>query len=217
MKKTAIILGASGLTGSLLLDKLLMDDHYAKIKVFSRNRLEKNHPKIEELVGDLLSLDSFSADFLGDEIFCCIGTTAKKTPDKTTYKAIDYGIPVQAAKIAKENGIPFFAVVSAMGANANSSIFYNKTKGEMENGVMKANIPFTYILRPSLILGRRNEKRLAESVAMTLFEKLSFLFVGPFKKFRPNPAENIAQTLWEIAQKRPPSKIILAEEINQIA
>lgn len=215
MEKTAIMLGATGLTGSELLKKLLDDKSYKNVKVFGRRKLEIDHPKLEQFIGDLFKLEKFSKHFIGDEVFCCIGTTAKKTPDKVVYKAIDFGIPVQAAKLSKENDIPFFAVVSAMGANKKSNIFYNKTKGEMEEGVLAQHIPFTYILRPSLILGKRNEKRLAESWAMTLFEKLSFLFVGPFKKYRPNPAENIARNMWEIAQKRPASKIILAEEINQ--
>lgn len=215
MEKTAIILGASGLTGSELLNKLLEDKRYKNVKVFGRRKLEINHSKLEQFTGNLFELEEFSNKFTGDEVFCCIGTTAKKTPDKTEYKAIDFGIPVQAAKLSKKNNIPFFSVVSAMGANKKSNIFYNKTKGEMEEGVMAQHIPFTYILRPSLILGKRNEKRLIESWAMILFEKLSFLFVGPFKKYRPNPAENIARTMWQIAQKRPSSRIILAEEINQ--
>jgi uncharacterized protein YbjT (DUF2867 family) len=215
MEKTAIILGATGLTGSELLNQLLGDNSYQKVKVFGRKKLEINHPKLEQYIGDLFKLREFSKNFKGDEVFCCIGTTAKKTPDKTVYKAIDCGIPVQAAKLTQENNIPFFAVVSAMGANKKSNIFYNKTKGEMEEGVLAQNIPFTYILRPSLILGKRNEKRLAESWAITLFEKLGFLFVGPFNKYLPNSASNIAKTMWKVAQKRPSSRIILAEEINQ--
>ncbi len=215
MEKTAIILGATGLTGSELLNQLLGDIGYHKVKVFGRKKLDINHPKLEQYIGDLFKLEEFSKIFKGDEVFCCIGTTAKKTPDKTVYKAIDCGIPVRAARLTKENNIPFFAVVSAMGANSKSNIFYNKTKGEMEEGVLAQHIPFTYILRPSLILGKRNEKRWAESLAITLFEKLSFLFVGPFKKYRPNPAGNIAKTMWRVAQKRPSSKIILAKEINQ--
>ncbi|MFD1315622.1 NAD(P)H-binding protein [Namhaeicola litoreus] len=217
MDKTAIILGASGLTGSELLKILLEDESYTKVKVFGRSRLEENHPKLEQFIGDLFKLEEFSQSFKADEVFCCIGTTAKKTPDKTIYKAIDYGIPVNAASLAKLNDINFFAVVSAMGANAKSNIFYNKTKGEMEQEVLKVNIPFTYILRPSLILGKRNEKRLAESWAKTLFEELSFIFMGPLKKYRPNPAENIAQKMRQLAQNRPPSKIIFAEEINEVA
>ncbi len=126
--KTAIILGATGLTGGLLLDKLINDDNYQRIKVFSRKSTGKTSSKVKEFIGDLLLLNKFKADFIADEVFCCIGTTSKKTKDKSVYKSIDYGIPVTAAELAKANGIETFIVVSAMGANKNSSVFIIKPK-----------------------------------------------------------------------------------------
>ncbi|WNH10310.1 NAD(P)H-binding protein [Thalassobellus suaedae] len=147
MKKTAIILGATGLTGHVLLEKLLKDDRYETIKLFSRTKIEGLPNKVKQFIGNLLELDQFKADFTADEVYCCIGTTAKKTPNKTLYKQIDYGIPVTAAKLSKENNIPTFLVVSAMGANKKSSVFYNKTKGEMEHDVLQQNIKHTFILK----------------------------------------------------------------------
>ena len=140
MKKTAIILGATGLTGSIVLHKLMKDDWCSTIKLFSRSKIEGLPSHVIQFVGDLLKLEYFKADFTGDEVFCCIGTTAKKTPDKTTYKQIDYGIPVTAAKLAKQNNIATFIVISALGADKNSSMFYNKTKGEMEHDLIAQNI-----------------------------------------------------------------------------
>jgi uncharacterized protein YbjT (DUF2867 family) len=162
-KKTAIILGGTGLTGRLLLSKLIADESYTSIKLFSRKESENSSPKIKEFIGDILQLEQFKSDFTADEVFCCIGTTSAKTKDRTVYTAIDFGIPFTAAKLAAENGIPTFLVMSSMGANAKSNIFYSRTKGEMEQAVLNQKIPNTYILRPSLILGDRDEKRFGES------------------------------------------------------
>ena len=169
MGKTAIIIGASGLTGSILLEKILIDDRYETIKLFSRKKIEGLPLKVIQHTGNLLELERFKVEFTGDEVYCCIGTTTKKTPDKTIYKAIDYGIPVAAAKLSKENSIKTFVVVSALGANAKSSIFYNKTKGEMERDVLAQNIVNTYILQPSIIGGNRKEKRIGEKLGLLIF------------------------------------------------
>jgi len=108
MKKTAIILGASGLTGTTLLQKLIEDDRYDSIKLFSRSKMEGLPNKVSQFIGDLLKLEQYKVDFSADEVYCCIGTTSKKTPNKALYKQIDYGIPVTAAKLSKENNINTF-------------------------------------------------------------------------------------------------------------
>ena len=128
MKKTAIILGATGLTGNILLQKLIEDDRYESIKLFSRSKIENLPNKATQFIGDLLKLEQFKTDFKADEVYCCIGTTKAKTTDKQKYKQIDYGIPVTAAKLSKENNINTFLVVSALGANANSAVFTTKQK-----------------------------------------------------------------------------------------
>ena len=153
--KTAIILGATGLTGSILLRKLIEDDRYRKIKVFTRNHVKFKHEKIEEYLIDLFELDQFHNLFTADEVYCCIGTTKQKTPDKELYRKVDFCIPATAAKLSQKNKIETFQVISAMGANENSRIFYNRIKGEMEGAVMERHISNTYILRPSLIGGER--------------------------------------------------------------
>lgn len=160
--KTAIILGATGLTGGVLLDLLLKDERYEQIKLFTRSRTGLKNPKIEEYLIDLFEMEQFKNLFQADEVYCCVGTTQKKTPDKDTYRQIDFGIPATAAKMAAENGIEVFLVISAMGANQNSRIFYNRTKGEMEGAVLDAKISKTHILRPALISGDREESRPAE-------------------------------------------------------
>ena len=218
MKKTAIILGASGLTGGLLLEKLLVDDRYETIKLFSRSRIEGLPNKVQQYIGNLLELEHFKNDFTADEVYCCIGTTAKKTPDKTMYKNIDYGIPVAAAILAKENGIPTYLVVSAMGANKKSSVFYNRTKGEMEQDVVNQGIPNTSILRPSLIGGDREERRVLEKIGLVLFKAIQPLFIGPLKKYKIINAESIAQAMLNLANTTSNTDVIItSNDIEQLA
>ena len=211
--KTAIILGATGLTGSTLLEKLITDSSFEKIKLFSRSSVHNNSPKIEEHLIDMFQLENYSEAFKADVVFCCIGTTKSKTPDNETYKKIDYGIPVTAAKLAKQNGIETFIVISALGADENSSIFYNKTKGEMQRDILKQNIQNTYILQPSLIVGDRDESRFGEKVA-TFFMK-TFGFLVP-KKYKMIKAETIAEAMQVLAKEGYSKQIITSEKIKDI-
>lgn len=218
MHKTAIILGATGLTGSLLLNKLIDDDAYTCIKLFSRKPSGHSSPKIKEFIGDMLHLENFKADFIADEVFCCIGTTAAKTKDKEMYKAIDMGIPTAAAKLSKQNNIPVFLVISAMGANAKSNIFYNRTKGQMEEAVLSQQIPVTHILRPSLIIGNRSEIRMGEKMAAWMMKILNPLFFGKLKKYRSIKAETIATAMHLLTKtKSQMPTIIESDRIQQIA
>jgi len=218
MKKTAIILGATGLTGSILLEKLIHDNRYDCIKLFSRKKIEGLPKKVQQFIGDVLKLENFKNDFKANEVFCCIGTTAKKTPNKETYKSIDYGIPVSAAKLSKLNNIPIFMVVSAMGVNAKSSVFYNKTKGEMEHDVLLQNIKNTFILRPSIIGGNRKESRLLEKIGLVVFKRIQPLFVGKLKQYKIIEAEEIAQAMVNLANiKTSEEKIITSDKIREIS
>ncbi len=215
-QKTAIILGATGLTGNLLLEKLIDDPNYTTIKVFTRRKTNNASLKIKEYVIDVFALENHKTDFTADEVFCCIGTTASKTKDKSIYKKIDFGIPTTAAKLAKENNIETFVVVSAMGANKNSRVFYNKTKGEMEEAVLNQKIKHTYILRPSLIKGDRKESRLGEIFGNLLANIINPLLIGNLKKYRSISADSIAQTMQIIVKNKPLSTILLSDEIQQI-
>jgi uncharacterized protein YbjT (DUF2867 family) len=213
---TALILGATGLTGSLLLKRLIADERYSKIKLFSRRSSDVNSPKVKEFTGEILNLENFKNDFTGDEVYCCIGTTTAKTSDKNLYREIDYGIPTKAAMIARQNNIPTFMVVSAIGANAKSKIFYNKTKGEMEQDVLKQGIPNTFILRPSLITGNRGEKRLGEQIGSAIMNLMNPLMIGRFRKYRSVNADCIAAAMVNLAQSGYHENIIESDKIKEI-
>jgi len=217
VKKTAIVLGATGLTGGLLLNKLLDDKRYDLIKVFSRKATGIKHKRIKEYLGDIIDLESFEKEFYADEVFCCIGTTASKTPSKDIYRSIDFGIPVKAAKLCIKNGISSFLVLSSLGANSKSNVFYNKTKGEMEQEVIKQGVKNTYILRPSMILGKRNENRSGEKIGKFLMQSFQFIFIGKLKKYKAIEADKIAKTMIYLANTKPSIQIIESDKIEELS
>lgn len=217
MGKSAIILGATGLTGNLLLKMLLVDDRYAEIIVFGRNSCKITHPKLTEYIIDLFQLENYSSKFKADEVFCCIGTTKSKTSDKKIYTKIDYGIPVAAAKLCKLNNIATFVVISALGARKKSKIFYNRTKGKMEAEVLKQEILNTYILQPSLITGEREEFRLGEYLFKKIMALLKpILQLGELKRYRPIHPETIAKCMIWIVNNPKTSGRIKSAEIQKI-
>lgn len=216
MPKTAILLGATGLTGGILLNMLLEDERYSSIKIFGRNSCNIQHKKLEETITDLLQLETVRDQFKGDVVFCCIGTTKAKTKDENLYTKIDKGIPVSAAKLAKENGIETFIVVSAIGANPDSRISYNRIKGEMEDGVLKQKINHTYILQPSLIKGPRQENRLGEKIAGFFMKIFKPVMLGDLRKFRAISASTISRSMLWLDNNAYDKKRIVSDEIKEI-
>lgn len=214
MSKTAIILGSTGLTGGFLLQKLLADPSYDRIRLFSRSSSLIKHEKIEEYIVDLFRLEDISDHFKGDVVFSCIGTTKLKTPDKELYRKIDIDIAVAAATLCKQNDITNFIVVSAIGADPNSSIFYNKTKGEMEQDVLKLQLEHCYFLQPSLIGGKRVEKRFGEQIAKILMRLFEFLIPKKYKIIHP---ETIADAMIWLANHSYPDVRISSDKIKEIA
>lgn len=194
--KKALLLGATGLTGAALLQLLLASENYQQVTVIGRTSCKVQHPKLTEVLGDLLVLDLLEAHFATAEVFVCIGTTKSKTPNNELYYKIDYGIPVTAARLASNAGVRHFQVVSAMGANAQSAVFYNRTKGQMEAEVLRANIPETFLIRPSLITGPRKETRFGEGIAVGLFNLINPLLP---KNYQSIAAATIAQAMFNLA------------------
>ena len=216
-KESAILLGATGLVGSHLLRRLLDDEHYNQVKVFSRRGLDISHPKLTEAIVDLFKLEDYQDQFMADVVFVCIGTTKKKTPDLDVYRKVDFGFPSTAARLASRNGIKKFLVVSALGADAGSRIFYSRTKGEMEEAVINEKIPKTHIFQPSLITGEREESRLGESVGEKLMSVFNPLLFGSWKKFRSIKASTIAASMHMVARHGFYSNRIPSDEIQDIA
>ena len=197
--KKAIVLGATGLVGNPLTRRLLEDQQYGEVLVFTRRPTGLSHGKLNEIRADLLSLQAQKPVFKADVVFCCVGTTTANTPDKEGYRKVDYGIPVTVAQLCRENGIPAYQVISSLGASEKSPFFYNRLKGEMEAAVLGYALEETHILQPSLIGGRRKEVRKGERFAQGLMRFLDPLLLGPLANYRMIQPEDIAQAMHYLA------------------
>lgn len=161
--KKAIIFGASGFVGSYLLQYLLASDIYNEVVVVVRKPLATQHSKITTLIATTDTLNEIANDLIADDIFIALGTTKKKTPDLKEYYKIDHDYPVLAAKLCKQHGAQKLLMVSAVGANTKSKVFYVRTKGEAERDLIDTNYTQTHIFRPSMIMGERTEYRSSRS------------------------------------------------------
>lgn len=195
MEKKAVLLGASGLIGESLLEQLLSDIHYKEVLAVGRKKLERQHPKLKQLVVDFDKLNDYASEIQGDVIFCCLGTTKSKTPDQVQYKKIDYQYPLNAAAIAQINGIEQYHLVSALGANPSSSIFYTKTKGEVERDLKALPFKSIHIYQPSLLVGERKENRNMEGMMTVVMQILNPLLFSGLRKYRSIKIEKVARAM----------------------
>jgi uncharacterized protein YbjT (DUF2867 family) len=196
--KTALIVGATGLVGKNLLDLLLQSDEYNKVIVISRQALSLP-TKAELVITDYKTLQNDVDKLIADDVFCCLGTTIRKAKTKEAFKEVDFDYPLSIAKITLENGAKHFLLVSALGANANSSIFYNKVKGEIEQAISTLGFESFSVLRPSLLLGERSEQRAGEDAAK-LFYKIFGLLIP--KKYKGIEAKQVAKAMFLIANDK---------------
>jgi uncharacterized protein YbjT (DUF2867 family) len=197
--KTAAIIGATGLIGSSILNQLLKDPHYLRIKAIVRRPLDLSHPKLETVVIDFADVPAYAAAIAGSEVvFCAVGTTQQKVKgDKEAYRKVDYDIPVNAAKHCATHGVEQFLLVSSVGADSKAGNFYLKLKGEVEDAVRAMSIPSVSIFRPSMLLGNRQESRPAERVGQAMMSALSFLIPSKYKAIS---GEDVAKAM--IAQSK---------------
>lgn len=198
MNKVALIAGSSGLTGGFLLRILLEAPEYREIIAYVRKPTGIEHPKLREVVMDWEKLD---APVPADEVFCCLGTTIKKAGSQEAFRRVDYEYPLHLAELQLQGGSQQFLLVSAIGADASSSFFYSRVKGELEDALKKLGYKSLHIFQPSFIAGPRKEKRVGERIGLAIFSFISPLFIGPLKKYAPIPAEHIARAMYRSAQK----------------
>ena len=214
--KTALLFGATGLVGSHLLNLLISNNNYSKIKVFVRSSIELNDPKIEIIQTDFNNLKNHREDIKGDDCFFCIGTTKKNSPDKNEYKRVELEVPKQVAQIAKSNLVNSFVFVSSGYADPKSSGDYLKFKGLVEEELKRLNFSKLGIMRPSFLLGDRKEKRVGEKIGIFVFKLLSPLFLGPLKKMKPIHSATVAKAMIAITQNNHSKIIFESNEISEI-
>jgi len=185
--KRAIVFGSSGFVGSHLLSELLNSSDYGQVTAVARKSLNITHPRLRTVIGDYNSLAGVKSEIAADEVFIALGTTKTNSPKKAEYYQVDHEYPVLAARIAKERGAKSVFLVTAVGANPNSKVFYVRTKGETERDVIALNFEHTHIFRPSVIMGKRKENRsLSEEVLVRFWP-----VVNPFLMWKGDKYKGI--------------------------
>ena len=202
--RSTVLVGASGLVGAECLKLLLADPAFARVVILARRPLEgvSAAPKLAAHVVDFSRLEAQADLFTADQLICCLGTTISKAGSKERFRAVDFGIPLALAKLGAERGVRHFLLVSALGADARSRVFYNRVKGELEDALTALPFRSLSIVRPSLLLGDRREFRLGERIA----QHLAFLMPG---KYAAIPARDVAAALVRLAKEDAPGRRVV--------
>lgn len=200
--RTALVLGATGLVGGLCLELLLADGAWSRVTALVRRPAGRAHPRLAEVVADFDRLDERGDAFAVDDVFCCLGSTIAKAGSQEAFYRVDHDYPVAAARLASARGARRFLLVTALGADAGSRIFYNRVKGEVERDVAAFPFEGVALLRPSLILGPRDERRTGEALAQRLAPLAAPLLVGPLRRYRAIRAGAVARAMVRLARER---------------
>ncbi|MFC9542483.1 NAD(P)H-binding protein [Lysinibacillus sp. NPDC056959] len=196
--RAAIVVGATGLTGTSLVEQLCENDEYVSVTVIARRAPAFTHPKLEVKIRNLDTLEEKDIE-LAHELYCCIGTTIKKAGSREQFEKVDFEYPLTMASLAKKRGIPHMLVITAMGANEKSPFYYNRVKGKLEHDLMELGLQRLSIIRPSLLVGEREEFRLGEKAGEKVLKLAKPLLVGPLKRSRAIEASQVAKAMIVIA------------------
>ena len=200
MKRTAVIAGYSGLVGRHLLEQILESQAYREVRAVGRKAPPSVGAQtpvwIESTLDDLAGRED---ELVGDDAFCCLGTTRRTAGSKAGFERVDFHMVVDFARAAHLAGARRFFLVSAVSANPHSPFYYNRVKGRTEQAVEAIGYETVHVLRPSLLIGDRNEHRPGERLAQQLMPLLNPVLVGPFRSMRPVPAAAVAQTMLSLA------------------
>jgi uncharacterized protein YbjT (DUF2867 family) len=202
---TAVIAGSTGLTGKYLLSLLLSSDRYSQVIALTRHDIAVSHPRLVQVQTDLSGLETKLASIKCEDVFCCLGTTIAKAKSKEKFYEVDYQYPLQLARLTKARGATQYLLVSALGADRNSSIFYNRVKGEVEEAISRVDFRAFHIFRPSLLLGPRAERRAGEDAAKIFFRMFGFLVPSMYK---PVHASQVAAAMLHFASAESPGRSV---------
>ncbi|HDZ40810.1 MAG TPA: oxidoreductase [Bacteroidetes bacterium] len=217
MNKTAIVFGATGLVGSELIYHLIKDIRYKAVKVFTRRELHIEHIKVIENVVDVENIDTYKDLIKGDDLFISLGTTRRKAGSVKRMKEIDRDLPYTIARAALVNGVKNIAVVSSIGASAVSGNYYYRIKGEMEEKIKSLDFTRRLIVRPSILLGKRQEVRLLESAGKGLVSALGFALKGKNRKYRGIKARDVAYAMVKEINNVNGKELYESDELMEIA
>jgi uncharacterized protein YbjT (DUF2867 family) len=209
-RRSALLVGATGLIGSSLLQRLLDVSAYRTVTVWARRPLALHGRGLRTEIFDFEDMGSRKVE--AQDVFCCIGTTMKHARTREVFRRVDHDYPVALAKVAARSGAKRLLVVSALGADPRSRVFYNRVKGEMEAAARAAGVPTTIFFRPTLLRGQRDEFRLGERIGLAVGDLL-----GPILgKYRPVDADVVATAMIKAALKNLPSGAIESDQIRAL-
>lgn len=215
--RTALLAGATGLVGAHVLDLLLEDPAWERVTVLVRRPLSRQHPGLRQEVVDFDRLEEHAALFDAQDVFCALGTTIRAAGSQEAFRRVDLEYPRRLAELAARGGAEHFLLVSALGADPGSRVFYNRTKGEAEAAVRSFPLRGMAILRPSLLLGERREFRPGEVVVKYASFLLRPLLVGPLRKYRPIHARTVARAMVRLAREGMRGvRVLESDEIEEV-
>lgn len=188
----ALIIGATGATGKDLVTLLLNDNAYTEVHCFVRKPMSISHPKLHAHVVNFDTPETWAELLHGDIAFSCLGTTLSQAGSKEAQWRVDYDYQWQFAERCRKNSVPAFVLVSSVGADAKSSMFYNKMKGKLEDTVKTLNFPKLLIFQPSLLV-REHSDRMGENISMKVINFLNK--IGLFKPYKPMPTLVLAEKM----------------------
>lgn len=195
----AIVIGATGLVGNLILREVLNDNDFSEVRIFVRKPTGINNPKLKEIVSPMIDIIALSSEIKGDILFNALGTTIKQAGSKEEQQRIDRDLPINFAKIASENGVKIMLNVSSVGANMKGG-FYLKTKAEMENGTGKFFPRAVFHFRPGFLVGKRKDFRLVEKIAFGAMKIIDPILSGSSKKYRSMPVDKLAKAMVSLSK-----------------
>lgn len=208
--KTAILIGATGLVGSALLQLLLSDKRFSKVKVLGRSYTGVTHEKLEEHLIDFGKPQLWKHQVTGDVLFSSLGTTMKQAGGKDAQYRVDYTYQFAVASIAGENRVPVYVLVSSLGADKDARLFYPRMKGQLDEGVSRIPFDSINIVRPGPLYGPRKQKRTGEGWSVALVKALNS--IGILKKYKPISSQQVAQAMIAVAIAAKPGVTIFEND-----
>ena len=216
--KAALLVGASGLVGGHCLQFLLKEPSYARVTVLVRKALNINHEKLIQHIIDFDEVTTLGKLFAVDDVFCCLGTTIRKAVTQEAFRKVDFDYPIKIAALTQHCGANKFLLVSSLGADPHSRIFYNRVKGELEEAIQKISFKAFHVFRPSLLLGDRKEIRTGKKIGAFAMMALKNVMIGRLKKYRAVQARDVAKVMVGAAQMNLTGmNIFESERIQEIA
>jgi uncharacterized protein YbjT (DUF2867 family) len=201
--RTALLAGATGLVGSHVLEELLADDTWSHVVTVGRRTTERRHEKLEQRIVDLSAVEAHGDLPPADDVFCCLGTTIRQAGSQGAFRRVDHDFVLGLARAGVRVGATQFLLVSAIGADPDSRVFYSRVKGEVETAVRALPYRAVQIFRPGLLLGHRTEFRLGERIAMYLAPIAQPLLMGPLRRYRSIRASDVARAMVRTAREAP--------------